>query len=184
MTDHSRKTHHGRKCPDCTRLMRSWGKHPGKCRSCHGCTVDHKCDICSEWTDEVWTGIVEHARSRSSRKCRSTPAMSTDSPSILTETGDSSKRPRSRASSLSNSNFRGFSPPLSPERFQEDNRNSVMAEILHLLRHQQNPQPTVISPCSVDEPGTANAIVLPAVTIAGIGFRCRALRPSIPLNVI
>ena len=40
---------------------------PGKCRSCHGCTVDHNCDICSEWTDEVWTGIVERPRARFSR---------------------------------------------------------------------------------------------------------------------
>ena len=154
---------------------------PGKCRSCHGCTVDHKCDICSEWTDKVWTGIVKCTRTRSSQKRHSTPAMSTDSPSLLTEPGGSSKRPCSRGSRLSSGSFCGFSP--SAERFQEDNQDSVMTEILHLLRHQQNPQPTVISPGSVNVLGTVNAIVLLVVTIAGAGFRCRALRPSVLLDV-
>ena len=99
--------------------------------------------------------------------------------SLLAEPGGSSKRPRS---SLSSGSFRKFSP--SPERFREDNRDSVMAEILHLLRHQQNPQPTVLYPGSVDVPGMDNAIVLLAVTIAGAGFQCRALHPFIPHNVI
>ena len=117
-------------------------------------------------------------RSRFSRKRRSTPAMSTDSLSLLTEPGGSSKRPRSRPSSLASRSFREFFLEI----FREDNWDSVMTEILRLLHHQQNPQPTVISTSSVDVPGTVSAIgiVLPAVTIAGARFRCRAVRPSIP----
>ena len=42
MTDHSEKTCHERKYPVCTRLMRSGDNQPGKCRSCHGCAVDHE----------------------------------------------------------------------------------------------------------------------------------------------
>ena len=179
MTDNSGTTCHERKCLVCTRVMRSGDNYPGMCHSCHGCRVDHKCDICSEWTDEVWTSIVEHTKATSS-----TLSMSTDSPSLLTEPGGSSKRPCSRSSSLSCGSFHGFFPPPSPERFREGNRDLVMAEILRLLRHQQNPQPIVISPSSVNVPGTVNAIVLTAVTIARPGFRCRALRPSIPRDVI
>ena len=145
MTDHSWKTRNEQTCPVCIRLMRSGNNHPGKCRSC---TVDHKCDICSEWTDKVWTGIVERTRARSSRKSRSTPAMTTDSPSLLTDPG---------GSSMSNCSFRGFSP--SPERFREDNQDLVM-DILRLLRHQQNRQPTVLSTSSEDVPGMVNAAVL------------------------
>ena len=46
------------------------GNHPNKCRSCHGCTVDNKCDTCSQWTDKVWAGIVERSQARLNRKCR------------------------------------------------------------------------------------------------------------------
>ena len=42
MTDHSEKICHERKYPVCTRLMRSGDNQPGKCRSCHGCAVDHE----------------------------------------------------------------------------------------------------------------------------------------------
>ena len=75
---------------------------------------------------------------------------------------------------MASSSVRPFSTSVS-----EDNRDSVMAAILHLLRRQQNPQPTVISTGSVDVPGTVKAILLLAETIAGARFRCRTLHPSI-----
>ena len=45
-----------RKCPVGTRLMRGSDNRPNKCRSCHGCTIDNKCDTCSNWTGIVWAG--------------------------------------------------------------------------------------------------------------------------------
>ena len=178
MTDFSGKTCHEQKCLVCTRLMRSGDNHPGKCRSCHGCTIDHKCDVCSEWTDKGWTGIVEHTRARSSRKLHSTPAMSTDSPSLLTEPGGSSKRPRSHASILSSSSFRRFSPSPSPERFRED--KSGFSDGRDFASTPPSTEPTTNRYIYWLSRHTRNIVLL----AVAIGFRCRALRPSVPCDVI
>ena len=69
MADHSRPRHR-RKCPACTRFMRSGDNHLHMCRFCHGCTVDNKCDICSRWTHQVWVGIVERSTARHNKKQR------------------------------------------------------------------------------------------------------------------
>ena len=61
-------TTHRSKCPVCIRLMRGGDNHPNKCRSCHGCTVDNKCNTCSQWTDVVWASIVEHSQAQLHRK--------------------------------------------------------------------------------------------------------------------
>ena len=148
MADHSCPRHR-RKCSVCTRLMRSGDNHPDKCRSCHGCTVDNKCDICSRWTDQVWVGKVEHSTARLNRKrCVISVAPASDTPSTPPHSAlidaRSHKRAHLQISSMSSGSFHGFSPGPSPEITQDRDQESVLAEILQLLR-EQRVLPTVVS---------------------------------------
>ena len=97
---------HRRKCLVCTKLMRGGDNHPDKSRSCHGCTVDHRCDTCSKWTDKVWACIVERNKARLARKRHSvseTRARPTNSrsPASSLDLPSDDKRLRSRTSSMS-----------------------------------------------------------------------------------
>ena len=148
MADHSRPRHR-RKCPACTRFMRSGDNHLHMCRSCHGCTVDNKCDICSRWTHQVWVGIVERSTARHNKKQRViSEAPASDIPSTPPHPAlgyaRSHKRARLQTSSMSSGSFHGFSPAPSPEITQDRDRESVLAEILQLLR-EQRVLPTVVS---------------------------------------
>ena len=87
MAEHSRPRHWS-KCPGCTRLVRSGDNHPNKCRSCHDCTVDNKCNTCSQWTDVVWAGIVERSHARLNRKRRAvSETQAYDKPSTTLKPG-------------------------------------------------------------------------------------------------
>ena len=159
MADHSRPRHRS-KCPGCTRLMRG-GNHLNKCRSCHGCTIDNKCDTCSKWTDVVCAGIVERSQARLNRKRRAvseTQAYDKPStklkPALREERSHKDKQARLETCSISSGSFLGFSPVPSPEIIQ--NRESMLEEIMYLLREQRS-VPNVVNstinrPCAPGGP--------------------------------
>ena len=136
--NHATKT-----CPVCTKLMRGGDDHPNKCHTCHGCTIDNKCDTCSKWTDIVWAGIVERSQARLSRKRRAIdkPAMAM----LRKEPSHKDKRARLvlEPCSISSGSFLGFSPVpnLPPEIIQ--NRESMLEEIY--LLHEQKSVPNVVN---------------------------------------
>ena len=154
MADHSRPRHRS-KCPVCTRLMRGGDNHPNKCRSCHECIIDNKCDICSNWTDIVWAGIVERSQARLNRKRSAVSEMQAYDKSstklktaLREEHSHRDKRARLETCSISSGSFRGFSPVPSPEMIQ--NRESMLEEILYLLCEQRS-VPNVVN-CTTNRP--------------------------------
>ena len=141
MADHSRPSHWS-KCPVCTRLVRGGDNHLNKCRSCHGCTVDNKCDTCSQWTDVVWASIVECSQARLNKKCRavsethaSDKPSTTLKPALRDEHSHNDKRARLQTCNISSGSFLGFFLVPSPEIVQ--NRESMLEEIRNLLREQR-----------------------------------------------
>ena len=175
MADHSRPRHRS-KCPVCTRLMSGSDNHPNKCRSCHGCTVDNKCDTCSQWTDVVWAGIMECSQARLNIKRHAileTQASDKQSTKLKPTLRDerSHKRARLQTCSISSDSFLGFSPVPSPEIVQDRNCEYMLEEILNLL-HEQRLLPNIVHsvtnrPCAPGGPlstwaipdGTARTIV-------------------------
>ena len=129
---------HRSKCPVCTKLMRGGEDHPNKCRTCHGYTIDIKCDTCSKWTDIVWAGIVERSQARLSRKRRAIdkPAMATAT--LRKEPSHKDNRARFEPCSISSGSFLGFLPVPSPSPEIIQNRESMLEEILYLLREQRS----------------------------------------------
>ena len=123
MAYQSRRPRHRSKCPVYTRLMRS-SNHPNKCRSCHGCTIDNKCNTFSQWADVVRAGIVERSQNRLKRKRRAvseTQAYDKPSTTLKPALRDEHihKRARLQTCSISSGSFLGFSPVPSPERVQD-----------------------------------------------------------------
>ena len=137
--------------------MHRGDKHPNKCRCCHGCTIDNKCDTYSKWTDIVWAGIVERSQARLSRKCHAIDKPATKlkpTATLRKENSHKDKRARLELCSISSGSFLGFSPMPSPEIIQ--NRESMFEEIFYLLREQRS-VPNVINnttnqPCASGGP--------------------------------
>ena len=130
--------------------MRGGDNHPNKCRSCHGCRVDSKCDTSSQWTDKVWAGIAERSQAHLNRKrCVVSETQASDnrsttlSKSTLTDE-HSHKWARLQTCAISSDSFLGFVPVPSPEIVQDRNRESMLEEIVNLLREQQV-LPTVLN---------------------------------------
>ena len=120
MAYQSRRPRRRSKCPVYTRLMRSSNNHPNKCRSCHGCTIDNKCNTFSQWTDVIWAGIVECSQNRLKRKRRAvseTQAYDKPSTTLKPALRDEHihERARLQTCSISSGSFLGFSPVPSPE---------------------------------------------------------------------
>ena len=168
MADHSQPRHWSH-CPASTRLMHGGDSHPNKCRSCHGCTVDNKCDTCSQWTYVVWAGIVEWSQARLNRKgCAVSEAQAYDKPStklkpaLRDELSHKDKRARLETCSISSGSFLGFSPVPSPEIAQ--NSESMLEEILNLLREQRS-VPNVIN-------STTNRLCAPVGPVTTCPDKC------------
>ena len=129
-----------------TKLMHGGDDHPNKCRTCHGCTIDNKCDTSSKWTDIVWAGIVERSQARLSRKRCAIDKPTTATATLKKEPSHKDKQARLEPCSISSVSFLGFSPVPSPPPEIIQNRESMVEEILYLLCEQtQRSVPNVVN---------------------------------------